>query len=82
MSEKEYFKQLCNAKSSRLNQITAAVNKKVTKKAAGLHGEFEEMYFDRLMAEAKNHEKKYGKWPVFEMGEIESEDPVLNIYNG
>ena len=80
MDEKNYFKSLYAAKASRLNQIISAVNRKVEKKSAGLENEFEEMFFDRLMTEAKAHEKKYGKWPVFEMNEIESDDPALDIY--
>lgn len=81
MTEKEYFNKLSTAKASRLNQIIAAVNQKVEKSKAGLKDEFEEMFYDRLWKEAEAHEKKYGKWPVFECGEIESDDPVLDIYN-
>lgn len=81
MTEAEYFKNLSEAKASRLNQIIAAVNKKVKKDKAGLKNEFEQMFYDRLWKEAVAHEKKYGKWPVFECGEIETDDPVLDIYN-
>lgn len=81
MNEKEYFKKLSEAKASRLNQIIVAVNKKIKKKDAGLKDEFEEMFYDRLMKEAKAHEAKYGRWPVFDVSEIESDDPALDIYS-
>ena len=80
MSEKEYFKALCSARASRLNEITSAVNRKVPKDEAGLKEEFEEIYYARLWKEAEAHEKKHGFWPTFEMEEIESDDPVLDIY--
>lgn len=80
MNEKTYYSKLSEVKTSRLNEITYAVNCKVKKADAGLKSDVEEMYYDRLMIQAKEHEKKYGRWPVFEMGEIESDDPVLDIY--
>lgn len=80
MTEKEYYKALSETRTSRLNDIIYAVNCKVPKKEAGLKNEFESMFYDRLTAEAKAHEKKYGEWPVFEMGEIETDDPHLDIY--
>lgn len=80
MSEKEYFTALSNARASRLNEITDAVNRKAPKDKAGLKEEFEEIYYDRLWKEAEAHEKKYGFWPVFEMEEIDTDDPVLDIY--
>ena len=33
-----------------------------------------------MVAEAEAHEKKYGFYPVFEMEEIEYDDPVLDNY--
>lgn len=80
MSENEYFKALCGARASRLNEITEAVNRKVPKDEAGLNEEFEEMYYDRLWKEAEAHAKKHGFWPTFEMDEIDTDDPVLDIY--
>ena len=81
MNEKEFYQRFAEARASRLNQITDAVNRKKSKEEAGLRDEFEEMFFDDLMSEANAHEKKYGFWPVFEMMEIETDDPVLDIYN-
>lgn len=80
MSEKAYFSALAKARASRLNELTDAVNRKTPKAEAGLKEEFEEMYYDRLWKEAEDHEKKYGFWPTFEMEEIESDDPALDIY--
>ena len=80
MSEKEYFNILLKTPNSKLNVIIDAVNRKHSKEEAGLKNEFEEMFYDKLWKEAEEHVKKYEEWPVFEMGEIESEDPILDIY--
>ena len=81
MNEKKYLIELGKLPGSRKNEVIRAVNQKVAKKKFALKGETEEMFFDRLMNEAAAHEKKYGKWPVFDMGEIESDDPVLDVYS-
>ena len=62
-------------RSRRLNDIMYAVGCKVPKDEAGLKNEVESMFYDRLVKEAEAHEKKYGRWPVFEPLEIESDDP-------
>lgn len=81
MTEKEYFVQLGKLRESRKNEIISAVNRKVPKEKAGLKTEVEKLFYKRLMKEATAHEKKYGKWPTFEMCEVESDDPRLDIYN-
>lgn len=81
MDENVYYRKLGEKRTSRLNQIIYAVNCKVPKANIRLDDEVEEMYFDRLMMQAKAHEEKYHEWPSFEMGEIESDDPCLDIYN-
>lgn len=81
MNEKEYLRELGNIKASRLNEIISAVNAKMPKAKAGLKTDVEKMFYERLMKEAKEHEKKYGFWPTFDMTEIESDDPRLDIYN-
>ena len=81
MSDKEYFRELGKISAIRLNEITRAVNSKVPKSQAGLNGEIESRYYDSLWKEAMEIQKKYGDWPVFEMEEIESDDPALDIYN-
>lgn len=81
MTEKEYFVKLGALRESRKNDIIAAVNRKVPKKEAGLKTEVERIFYARLWREAEAHEKKYGKWPVFEMCEVETDDPRLDIYS-
>ena len=44
-------------------------------------GEVEERYYAGLIRQAEDHVKEYGNWPVFEMGEIDYDDPVLDIYS-
>ena len=81
MTEKEYLVKLGAMSESRKNDIITAVNHKVPKKDAGLKTEVERVFYARLWREATAHEKKYGKWPVFEMCEVETNDPRLDIYN-
>ena len=81
MSDKEYYRELGKIRASRLNEITRAVNNKVSKAKAGLKGEIESRYFDSLWKQAMDVQAKYGEWPVFEMEELESDDPKLNIYS-
>lgn len=81
MNEQEYLKKLASVKASRINAITHAVNCKLPEKEIGLKDEVEKMYYDRLVKQAKEHEKKHGFWPVFSMQEIETDDPKLDIYN-
>lgn len=81
MTEKEYMLALGEIPNSRLNQIIYAVNSRLSKEEAGLKGEVEEMFFERLEAEAAAYEKRGGVRPVFTPGEIETEDPCLDIYN-
>lgn len=81
MTEKEYFAKLGALRGSRKNEIISAVNRKIAKKEAGLKTEVEQIFYTRLWKEATAHEKKYGEWPTFEMCEIETEDPRLDIYN-
>lgn len=80
MSDKEYLKELGKVRASRLNEITRAVNNKVPKAQAGLKNEIESRYYDSLWKQAESVQEKYGEWPVFEMAELESEDPALDIY--
>ena len=81
MTNEEYLKELGRTPASRLNDITRAVNSNTPKAEAGLKSEFEEMFYDRLTAEADEYEKRGGVRPVFDMAEIESDDPRLDIYN-
>lgn len=81
MTEKEYFAKLGELRESRKNDIISAVNRKVSAKEVGLTTEVEKLFYKRLWREATAHEKKYGKWPAFEMCEVETNDPRLDIYS-
>lgn len=80
MSEKEYLQKLGEKRGSRLNEIIAAVQSRTPKEDAGLQDEVEAWFFDSLVKQAKECEEKHGFFPVFELYEIESDDPVLDIY--
>lgn len=67
--------------ASQYNTLVRLVNMKIPKEMAGELTESEGAWYDSLWEEAVAHEKKYGFWPVFELDEIEWEDPVLDIYN-
>ncbi len=65
----------------RRNQISYMVSCRVPKNEANLANEAENWWYDRLTAEAREIEEKYGRWPTFEMEEIPYDDPALDIYN-
>lgn len=69
------------SRASRRNEIAYAVNCKVPKEEAGLKNAFEEAWYNYLWKNAELHVEKYGDWPVYEMEEIESDDPRLDRYS-
>ena len=81
MDNNKYYIELAKIRGSRKNEIIYAVNCKLPENEIGLKGEVEKQFYDNLIKQANDHVKKYGDWPVFEMYEIESDDPVLDIYN-
>ena len=80
MDKKKYDKELMTLPGSRWNDIIRAVNSKIPKEEAGIANEVESQLYDSLWKEAEEHVKKWGDWPVFDMVEIESDDPALDIY--
>lgn len=81
MNETKYFNELMKMPAVRKNAIISAVNRKLPLEEAGAKNEAEKMLYKRMFKEAKEMEKKYGMWPVFEAEEIESDDPALDIYH-
>lgn len=81
MTENEKKNAVRELPGSRWNAIIAAVNKMIPKEKAGLLNEAEEYLYDKIKADADDFEKRNGERPVFDMVEIESDDPVLDIYN-
>ena len=80
MTDKDYMAALGKIRGSRLNEIISAVNNKIPKKDAGLKDAVEERFYDNLVKEADDLEKRGGVRPVFDSVEIESDDPRLDIY--
>ena len=74
--DREFLRELRKIRASRLNQIIYAVNCKIPKDEAGLKTSVEKRFYDSLISEAKDYEKKYGFWPTFDMEEIESDDRI------
>lgn len=68
--------------TSRVNRILHAVNCKVAENEFGELTDQEAECYAGFWTEAERHQERYGFWPTFEMGEIESDDPVLDIYGG
>lgn len=68
------------SRASRRNDISYAVSCKVPKEEVALENAFEEAWYAYLWATAELHEEAYGYWPTFEMEEIETDDPRLDIY--
>lgn len=81
MTENEKKNAVRELPGSRWNAIIAAVNENIPKEKAGLLNEVEEALYDSIKAEADSLEKRGGVRPVFDKVEIESDDPVLDIYN-
>ncbi|MBR3314662.1 MAG: hypothetical protein IKG18_11045 [Atopobiaceae bacterium] len=79
MDDKEYRKLLGEKRASRLNVIIAAVNRRTPKDELDID-EVESRFYDELEEGARQLEEKYGERPVYEMDEIEWDDPVLDIY--
>ena len=80
MDEKEYYSELGKIRGSRLNKIISAVNAKVPEEKIGLVSEVGKWFYDSLITQANEHVGKYGFWPVFDLCEIETDDPILDIY--
>lgn len=54
-----------------VNRIICAVNRKQTAEEAGVQTETELTLYKNMWAEAEAHFTKYGKWPVFDLVELE-----------
>lgn len=81
MTEKEFRDGFYKMSGRETNRLLYAVNCKVPMEEMEFKSEIEREAFKRFWEEAEALHKKYGFWPVFEMCEIEWDDPCLNIYN-
>ena len=81
MDYADYHKAWDEIRQSRKNDIIAAVNSKIQKDEITFNDEAELKYFEYLTAEADAYEEYGGVRPIFEMGEIDYDDPILDIYN-
>ena len=81
MTENEKKNAVRELPGSRWNVIISAVNEGIAKDKAGLLNEAEEYLYDKIKADADDFEKRNGSRPVFDMVEIESDDPILDIYS-
>ena len=66
--------------TSRINRMLYAISCRVPEEEFGELTEQEAECYQGFWKEAEEHQERYGFWPVFEMGEIEYDDPVLDIY--
>lgn len=80
MTDSKYYAELGKIRASRLNEIINGVNCKVPKIQLSLKGEVENRFYKGLIEQANAHVKKHGFWPTFDMMEVESDDPRLDIY--
>ena len=62
---------MCNLTARQWNRIICAVNAKQTAEEAGLKTEEECLRHSNLWPEAEELFVKYGKWPVFDLVELE-----------
>lgn len=68
-------------RASRENDLLMMINDKIPQAEVEFNNEEEKSFYASVWAEAVEHEKQWKRWPVFEMTEIESDDPRLDIYN-
>ena len=80
MDEREYMAAIEAKPGSRLNVIIAAVNARLPKSGLEMD-EAETMFYERLESQAEQYEKIIGERPVYDMCEIEWDDPILDIYS-
>ncbi len=67
--------------ASRVNVIIRAVNEKIPKDKAGLKNALEETWYDGIWTNAEDFQKEFGKWPAFDLMELEYDDPDMDIYS-
>ena len=72
--------ELRRLSSRAMNRIIRHINSRSPKKTCDITNRAEEEFFDNVLDEAERHLEKYGFWPVFELCEIDYDDPILDIY--
>ena len=71
MTEKEFMDEFGKMDERRINYVIYTVNAHIPKEKADLKTEVEFCFYDRLIKQAKELERKCGKWPVFDLCEID-----------
>lgn len=78
---KEYLRELDYIPTRRKNEIISLVNYKTPKDKIIFEAHIEELFYDSLIREAEEMQEKHGIWPIFELYEIDYDDPILDIYS-
>ena len=78
---KEYLRELDNVPNRRKNEIIRLVNYKTPKDEIPFRSRTEEQFYENLIREAEETQNRIGVWPIFELCEIDYDDPVLDIYS-
>ena len=65
----------------RRNEIVMAVNEGLSKEEANLKSEAEKQYFDSMIKQGEEFKKEHGEFPLFELEELDYEDPELDMFN-
>ncbi len=63
-----------------MNRIISLVNYKTPKEKCDLRSVEEERFYDNLINEAKEMMDRTGIWPIFDVCELDYDDPALDIY--
>ena len=77
---KEYLRDLDHVSTSRKNDIIRHVNYRLPKEKYSFRNSAEEAFYESLIDEAERMQAKTGVWPIFELCEIDYDDPILDIY--
>ena len=78
---KAYLKDLSHVSTSRKNDIIRHVNYRLPKEKYEFRNKTEEAFYESLIDEATRMQSKTGVWPIFELCEIDYDDPILDIYS-
>ena len=63
-----------------MNRIIDLVNSKIPKEKCVFRSDEEERFYDNLINEAKETLDRIGVWPIFDVCELDYDDPALDIY--
>ncbi|MBR2740256.1 MAG: hypothetical protein IKD87_06265 [Oscillospiraceae bacterium] len=78
---RDYLNELSHVPTWRKNDIIRHVNYRLPKEKYVFRNMTEEAFYESLIEETTMMQCRTGRWPVFELCEIDYDDPILDIYS-